>query len=178
MQLAWQPNTDPDIQNYAVYRGLTEEFVPGSENLIASPSDTAFFDDEWRWDNQFYYKVAAFDLHGNEGPYALLRPVDVTAEESQDMPKATYLVQNYPNPFNPTTTIMFGLREAVYVTLRVYDASGRLVKVLVEGKRDIGHHKVVWEGADDHNNSVASGVYFYRLVAGDFIQTRKMVLLR
>jgi parallel beta-helix repeat protein len=88
------------------------------------------------------------------------------------------LGQNYPNPFNPTTTIVFDLRASALVSLRVYDAGGRLVRVLIEERRDSGRNEITWDGKDDGRRDVASGVYFYRLMAGPFSETKKMVLLR
>ena len=91
----------------------------------------------------------------------------------------TRLNQNYPNPFNPTTTIGFTLRERSHVTLRVYNVAGQLVRTLVDEVRASGvSHTVDWDGRDARGTSVASGVYFYRLVTKDATRTRKMVLLK
>jgi hypothetical protein len=89
-----------------------------------------------------------------------------------------YLAQNVPNPFNPTTVISFGLSAGGSVSLRVYDVSGGLVRVLVDGRRPAGHHEAHWDSRDETGAVVASGVYFYRLEAGDYLETRKMVLLK
>jgi flagellar hook assembly protein FlgD len=89
------------------------------------------------------------------------------------------LEQNYPNPFNPATTISFSLRKRGRVELVVYDVAGRRVRTLVSGERSTGVlYRVVWDGKNDEGQAVASGVYFYRLVADDFVDTRKMVLLQ
>ncbi len=98
--------------------------------------------------------------------------------EGDEIPKANYLSQNYPNPFNPVTTIVFGLEKAGQVDLQIYDASGRLVKTLLGEMKSAGRHEEVWNGTDNLGNQVANGVYFYRLKAADFMQTRKMILLR
>jgi flagellar hook assembly protein FlgD len=90
----------------------------------------------------------------------------------------TYLSQNFPNPFNPSTIITFGLEAEGSVSLRVYDVSGRLVRVIVEGKRSARHYREAWDGKDENGVAVASGVYFYRLTGGNYTHTRKMVLLR
>ena len=91
------------------------------------------------------------------------------------------LEQNYPNPFNPTTTISYQLsagKDKYFVTLKIYDALGRLVKVLVEGQQAPGIHQISWDGTDASGRSVASGIYFYTIQAGDFRMTKKMVLMR
>jgi hypothetical protein len=89
------------------------------------------------------------------------------------------LAQNRPNPFNPATTIEFSLRAPARVTLSVYNVRGQLVRVLVDEPRAAGLHKdVSWEGRNDSGQSVASGIYFYRLTTGNFTDTKKMVLLK
>jgi len=89
-----------------------------------------------------------------------------------------HLAQNYPNPFNPQTTIAYSIKARGYVRLSVYDVGGRLVRMLANEVRPAGAQQVTWDGKDANGTAVASGVYFYRLVAGDFTQTKKMVLLK
>jgi hypothetical protein len=94
-------------------------------------------------------------------------------------PKAAFeLGQNYPNPFNPETRIRFTVPSRAPVSLKVYDVSGRLVKHLIDREITAGPHTVRWDGTNNAGESVASGVYFYKLVAGDLLATKKMVLLR
>jgi hypothetical protein len=178
LSLTWTLGAENDLSHYAVYRGTSEGFVPGAGNRIATPADPEWFDGSWGWDSGYYYKVAAVDVHGNESGYALLRPDDVTGSDKPKTPKASYLSQNYPNPFNPTTRIEFGLNAPATVSLRIYDAAGRLVRSLVEGARLAGNYREVWDGKDAGGASVSSGVYFYRLDAGAFSKTNKMIVLR
>lgn len=84
-----------------------------------------------------------------------------------------YLEQNYPNPFNPATKIRFNLPKSQYVSLKVFDITGRLVTVLAEGKLESGSNTVEFNAS-----SLSSGVYFYTIKAGDFFQTKKMLLLK
>lgn len=96
-----------------------------------------------------------------------------------DRPPSNHLAQNYPNPFNPVTTISFELAETgPAVSLRVYDVSGRLIRTLIDGSRTAGPHTVQWDGKDNHHQTVASGVYLYRLTSGSFSRTKKMVFLK
>jgi hypothetical protein len=88
------------------------------------------------------------------------------------------LEQNHPNPFNPTTTIRFELTRAADATLAVYDAAGAFVATIADARYTAGPHDVRWNGTDARGSSVASGVYFYRLVSGSSTLTRKMVLLK
>jgi flagellar hook assembly protein FlgD len=83
-----------------------------------------------------------------------------------------------PNPFNPQTTISYSLGAAGDGELAIYDLAGRRVKTLVSGYVDAGQHEAQWGGRDEQGRRVASGVYLYRLVAGDFVETRRMVLLK
>ena len=83
------------------------------------------------------------------------------------------LFSNFPNPFNPKTRISFVLPEAGQTRIIIYDQMGREVVRLVDGHVGVGNHSVTWNASN-----VASGMYFYRLLAGDFVQTRKMVLLK
>ena len=91
----------------------------------------------------------------------------------EDIPRDFALHQNYPNPFNPSTVIRFDLPRDVEVRLCVYDVLGRLVGVLVDGRVRAGRHSVEFRG-----DGLSSGVYFYRLEAGDFVSVKKMVLVK
>ena len=88
------------------------------------------------------------------------------------------LAQNYPNPFNPQTTIAFSIEQRTHVRLAIYDVNGALVRTLSNEPRAPGAYRLTWDGRNANGASVASGVYFYRLTAGSFAQTRKMVLLK
>jgi len=94
-------------------------------------------------------------------------------ETSCELQEHFGLEQNYPNPFNPTTVIRYQLPAAASVTLAVYDVLGREVTVLVNDRRDAGVHEVQFDGAN-----LASGVYLYRLSAGGFSSTRRMLILK
>jgi hypothetical protein len=88
------------------------------------------------------------------------------------------LQQNHPNPFNPSTTIQYSVPERCHVTLEVFDTTGRHVACLVNESEPQGLHAVVWDGTDAQRNSVASGIYFYRLAVGKETLSRKMILLK
>ena len=92
---------------------------------------------------------------------------------SDKIPAGFAVSQNYPNPFNPSTEIIYSLPKAGMVTLRIFDILGREVATLVNEREDAGEHTVQWNA-----EGYPSGVYFYRIVAGDFLETRKMVLMK
>jgi len=95
-----------------------------------------------------------------------------------ELPNRFDLAQNYPNPFNPTTTIAFELPQPSAVKLAIYNVLGQMVRVLKDGVLETGTYLVEWDGTDSRGNSVASGIYFYRMQTPDFTSVRKMVLLR
>ena len=95
------------------------------------------------------------------------------------LPLANSLSQNYPNPFNPETTIRYDLSSDAIVSLTIYNIAGQVVRKLVDGESlAAGQYQAVWDGRSESGASVASGMYFYLLHAGDYVAKRKMVLLR
>jgi hypothetical protein len=93
--------------------------------------------------------------------------------ENSRLPGKFELTQNYPNPFNASTTIEYGLPEAAHVRIQIYDLLGRKIETLVEEHKRAGQHQVGWDASGR-----SSGVYFYRIEAGDNIETKKMILLK
>jgi hypothetical protein len=102
----------------------------------------------------------------------------VTGAAAQNVPTQFALHEAVPNPFNPQTTLSFSLPSANHVQLMIYDVSGRVVTTLLDENRGPGRHDVVWDGRDDLRRNVSSGVYFYRIKAGSFVETKRMVLVR
>lgn len=94
------------------------------------------------------------------------------------IPRAMAVRQNFPNPFNPNTTIEFRLEVPGRVSLRVFNVLGQTVRVLADREFPAGLHQLVWDGADQHGQPLASGVYFYRIETADAVVTKKMVLLK
>ena len=94
------------------------------------------------------------------------------------MPATFTLHQNFPNPFNPITSLRYDLPEQAQVTLTIYDLIGREVAQLINTTQDAGYRSVKWDATDMHGKPVSAGVYLYQIQAGEFVQTRKMVLLK
>ncbi len=118
--------------------------------------------------------IAVVGTHGGFGTWRrslnqLVTSVDVTHDQ---MPKVATLLQNYPNPFNPTTTIKFQIAKEGLVSLRVFDVLGREVRTVVNEVRSAGIYEEILDAS-----SLASGTYFYRLLAGNYVATKKLVLL-
>jgi hypothetical protein len=103
----------------------------------------------------------------------------IAVDETPAPRLSNYLDQNYPNPFNPVTTIRYGVKERSFVSLKIYNVRGQLVKTLVnEVKNPAVEYKANWDGTNNAGQSVASGVYFYKLVAKNYTHAKKMVLLK
>ncbi len=100
--------------------------------------------------------------------------------ENDLLPVSYALCQNYPNPFNPMTNIRYMVKGegGVHVDLRVYNVAGQLVKTLVDEEKSSGEYEVTWNGRNENNQEVASGIYFYKLKVSEFVETKKMVLLK
>jgi hypothetical protein len=105
--------------------------------------------------------------------FAVFDPVTAVSPDGTSQPLDFSLSQNYPNPFNPSTSISYQLPVASGVKLTVYDLLGREVSMLVNAKEEAGYHEIPFDGA-----GLASGVYLYRLTAGSFVQTRKMLVIK
>ena len=100
--------------------------------------------------------------------------VITSVDPDEDQPPRVYrLDQNYPNPFNPATSIRFALPKRSHVSLKIYDVLGREVATVVDEELKRGLHRVTWDA-----RHLASGVYFYRIQAGGFVQTKKLVVLK
>jgi hypothetical protein len=133
-------------------------------------------------------RVIAFDpglLTGEDTSDSLFALKDYTAvgdiadDDVPDAPRyVNNLEQNYPNPFNGTTTIGYSIGTPGHVEIRLYNPAGRLVRILEARHRKAGRHEIIWNGRDNTGRGVTSGVYFARMKAGKFRETRKIIYLR
>ncbi len=160
-----------DIDTMSIFPDRSYAIATGPFSLAPGASDTAAF-----------AIVAARNLptlqttaQRAQAMYRQATPVD---DDPLVLPREFALSQNFPNPFNPITQIEFNLRRAESVRLEVFNALGQTVATLIEGDRPAGTHVIQWFGVDDRGNEVASGVYFYRLTAGERSEVRKMMLLK
>jgi len=99
-------------------------------------------------------------------------------ELDAQLPHILVLYPNYPNPFNPVTTLRYDLPEQTHVNITVYDMLGRQVKTLINHTQDAGYRSVIWNATNDYGKPVSAGIYLYQIQAGDYISTKKMVLLK
>ena len=124
-------------------------------------------------------EVVGSNYHGYTGFWTpWFKVTDVELGEEVLTPAEFCLSQNYPNPFNAHTVIEYALSEPTYVNITVYNILGQSVKVLKNELEQPGISTVIWDGRDESGSEVASGIYFYRIQAKDFIQCKMMILLK
>jgi hypothetical protein len=168
--LNWRTETEVNNYGFDILRQAQDDkwetigFVDGYGNTN-SPKQYSFVDKTPTGGTQFSYRLKQID---NDGQYEYSEVVEVTLA-----PNDFALYQNYPNPFNLTTTIDYSILEEALVTIKVYNTIGEEIAVLVNKNKEVGSHSV-----DFNATSLTSGVYFYILRAGSFVETKKMVLMK
>ncbi len=95
-----------------------------------------------------------------------------------NQPRQYKLQQNYPNPFNSSTLIKYALKKDVNVTINIYNILGQKVKTLVNEYQSAGYKLIIWDGTNDNGKGVSSGIYFYKLIAGEFIDKKKLAIIK
>jgi hypothetical protein len=162
------PTGEPLGANYLVPHAAYASFYQQSPAVAANGSNICYAWDDTRRAKSFdvFAKLTDWDWS------------DVEEELQVNQPSSFQLSQNYPNPFNPTTRLSFSLPRSLNVRLEVFNLLGQKVKTLIDQHLSAGRHSVEWDGTDDSRNAVASGIYLYRMRAGDFSHARKMLILR
>jgi hypothetical protein len=185
IELTWDAVDHSDLVGYNVFRGKWEngdfEMLNGEPVVETSFTDTDVPDSDVYW----YYVTAVFaGAYGDAESFAsahdsgsteIITSVD---DELPSVPQNFFLSQNYPNPFNPATTISYGLPADAHVKVEIYNLLGQNVRTLVDELQSAGYKAIIWDGRDDSGNHVSTGVYFYRIDAGDFQASRKMLLIK
>ncbi|MBI9031630.1 S8 family serine peptidase [bacterium] len=115
---------------------------------------------------------------GNPGRTANSYEATTPIDESIIQETPNSLLNNYPNPFNPETTISFSIKEDSHVQLEIFNIKGQKVKTLINSHLPSGNHRITWDGRDNNNNNVTSGIYLYRMKNGKFTKSKKMILLK
>lgn len=109
---------------------------------------------------------------------ATIKSFTSVVEIDSRVPEKFEVSQNFPNPFNPSTAIKYSLPVSVPVSMMIYDVNGKKVAELVNNKQNAGTYSVTWNGKNDRGNLVSSGIYYCRIIAGDFVKTNKMILMK
>ncbi len=176
IRLVWATATETNNQQFEIHRKTIDEDRIGEWLLVGyregkgtttEPQHYSYLDDISGINaTAFEYRLKQVDF---DGSYSFSEEIRV----SNLVPAESSLEQNYPNPFNPSTEINFSLPQTTNVTLKVYDIMGREVATLIEEQYEAGKHSVIFNAA-----SLSSGVYYYIIVTENFIQTKKMILLK
>jgi hypothetical protein len=120
------------------------------------------------------YRIADVDYDGNKEYHSL----QLMGISPASIPITYVLRQNYPNPFNPVTTLSYDLPEDAMVNITIYDMVGRIVNNLVRSQQTAGYKSIQWNATNNIGQPVSAGLYLYTIQAGEFRQTKKMVLLK
>lgn len=156
MPPGWQANNDSAPYSFEVVSAITDTLADFSLFISANQDS--------------YQTVAYFTV-------ALGPPLGI-AEGEHQLPYTYALLQNYPNPMRNITTIRYQLPKKEKVSLKIYDVVGRLVKTLINELKEPGYYTIHWHGKDDRERKASAGVYFYRIQAGNYTNTKKMVLFK
>ena len=175
IHLSWDISPEEDFQYFRLEKSFDSEFT---EYETFDMIDTSFLDPDYVLDQTNYYRLAAVDHAENMSEYTGVVEATILSVDSDLIPTVFALHQNYPNPFNPITTLRYDLPEQGFVTITIYDMLGRQVKTLVNTTQEAGFKSVIWNATNDYGKPVSAGVYLYKIQAGEFIQTKKMVLLK
>jgi len=178
--LNWKTASEQDNVGFNVLRSRSEsgKYEKINDKLISPrrDGDYEFADESVEAGGKYYYKLQSLD---RDGQAQLHGPIQIVIA----LPQSFTLNQNYPNPFNPSTHIRFELPKTAVVTLSIYNSLGQEVRRLVSGQKPAGYHTIVWNGKDQQGRPAPSGIYHYRIQAGDasgasFVATKKMVLAK
>jgi hypothetical protein len=187
--LKWRTETETNNVGFSIYRSEAKDgkytrvaFVSGAGST-PMPTDYQFIDQNAEAGKTYFYYLEDVDVTGEKNKSNTIKVVVPPAKPAQPIPKVFRLLQNYPNPFNPETWIPFDLAADANVIIRIYDMNGQLVRQFDLINQKAGSYldkktAAYWNGKDQLGQSVSSGIYFYTLKAGDFVATRRMVILK
>ena len=159
-----EANVTISVDGMIIEEGLTDD---NGEYLMMSPQD-----------DDLVYTITAGHAGGTIALEQFTPSISLDIDDDDLLPQSFELMQNYPNPFNPATTIRYQLPHMSEVSLDIFNVLGQLVKSIDIPDQSAGYHTIIWDGTDQYNQPIASGVYFYRMTAGDFCRTRKMYMIR
>ncbi|HXF48393.1 MAG TPA: FlgD immunoglobulin-like domain containing protein [Verrucomicrobiae bacterium] len=178
--LSWKPNTEADLGNYLLFRDTISGVLADSAHLwaILPKTDSVFLDGKLT--ESRFYKLVAIDTTGHSSNPTLEVALITTGvgDEPGTLPRQFEMYQNYPNPFNAGTVISYSLSHRSPVKLEIFNIIGQLVRTLVSAEQPAGYRQIRWDGTDAFGKPLPSGIYLYKLQAGDEVETKKMTLIR
>lgn len=166
----WKAVPDEDVRYYAVYRSPVQDFDVAGMTPHATIADTSFTDVGVIGGTTYYYRITAIDFSGNQSLSS--EPIGTTivgVENVGSLPTQFALYQNFPNPFNPATQIAYDVPTESHVSIILYNALGQEVRTIFDSRQTPGRHIVAFDAS-----GLASGLYFYKMTAGEHVSIRKM----
>jgi len=164
-----------------MYAPIHTTIVELTHSTLASAAEEAGVSQiDWTWN------VWAFDGFdetqatggGPDGMSLTINVSDLLVLDDVGLPDVFALHNNYPNPFNPVTNILYDIPEVSDVTLEIYNLMGQRVRTLVQGSHEPGRYQITWNATNDYGNPLSSGMYLYRIHAGDFVSVKKLILMK
>ncbi len=174
-RLTWITTSEIDNYGFCVERGNSPDNLADAEDGFVPGHNTTIEPHEYSWTDKnpvSYYRLRQIDLNGSVH-YSDIVSTSTAGVIPVLAAREFVLIQNYPNPFNPSTTIRYGLPNRTAVQLSVYNTIGQQVSILQNGEQEAGYHEVKFDA-----RNLPSGVYFYRMQAGAFTETKKLLLVR
>ncbi len=189
VSIQWVTQSETELLGYNVLRNSSADLNTANvlNNHIIGATNTAqtqsysIQDNELTTDMTYFYWLESVNLDGTNklfGPVTLYFNINDPITPTPNISKTTQLFAAYPNPFNPNTTLSFQLETGAKTDLSIFNVRGELIKHIFNGSLTSGVYRWNWDGTDTQGNSVSSGVYYYRLDAGKYHQTNKMVLMK
>ncbi len=179
VKLEWVTASENENLGFYIYRSvdekghydrITSSILPGA-GTTTSQHRYSYTDQHVQPGQTYYYKLADVDFRGRVNMHG---PIAVTVE----IPQNFSLEQNYPNPFNASTRVRFFVGRSGPVKLAIFDIRGRMVRSLIDNSMNMGQHEIAFDGLDEYGVPLPSGVYFYRLEAEGFRESKRMQVLR
>ena len=176
ISLTWDPTNQDGFQYYLLERSTDEEFA---EDIVSNYVTINYYEDnEMEYDTEYFYRVSYYTNNWSEYSEVISVTLQWLDVDGEQLPTVYALHQNYPNPFNPTTQIKYDLPEDAMVSITIYDIMGRSIRSLVKSQQTAGYRSIQWNATNNLGEPVSAGMYIYTIQAGEFSQTRKMILLK
>lgn len=179
VRIYWRTESEVDNAYWFIERNIDREgdwenivSIPG-QGTKPTPTEYSYIDKDIGRDGRYYYRLLSVDVNGDRETYG---PVSATVQGN--IPRLYALHNVYPNPFSKQLLIRYDIPKSSYVSLRVYNIAGQVIRTLVNGKVKADYYSIVWDGRNDMDREVGYGVYFLRMDAGSFTKTRKLLLVR
>ena len=187
VSVMWTTQSESNMIGYHILRAETNELREAlrvSDNMVRSLNQStetnySYTDETTFEDTKYFYWLQSAEYDGTMeffGPVSV--KTGIISNDTPVIPLITQLNNAYPNPFNPSTTISFDIAETAFVNIEIYNIRGQRVKSLVTQEIKPGRYNVVWQGKNDNNRTVSSGIYFYKMQAGKYSKINKVLMMK